>query len=181
MQTRGARLRAAAGQGVSSRAVPKTILAGSTFCIADERGDIDVPPAGLFAHDTRFLSRFVVLVNGARPELLTGRRGDPHEASYFSRNPLAGGLERDELEIVRRRRISVGLEEQVIVRNLGSRQVELDVELELAADFADIFAVKAHDFSLGAAADTTPLPGPAPAEYDPSDTSFALPTRSRTS
>ena len=166
MQTRSARLRAAAGQGVCSRAVPHTILAGSTFCIADEQGDIDLPPAGLFAHDTRFLSRFVLLVNGARPELLTGRRGDPHEASYFSRNPLAGGLERDELEIVRRRRISVGLEEHVIVRNLGSRQVELDVELELAADFADIFAVKAHDFSLGAAADTTPLPGPAPAEYD---------------
>ena len=166
MQTRSARLRAAAGQGVSSRAVPKTILAGSTFCIADERGDIDLPPAGLFAHDTRFLSRFVLLVNGARPELLTGRRGDPHEASYFSRNPLAGGLERDELEIVRRRRISVGLEEHFIVRNLGARRLELEVELELAADFADIFAVKAHDFSLGAAADTTPLPGPAPAEYD---------------
>ncbi len=144
-----------------------TILAGSTFCIADERGDIDVPPAGLFAHDTRFLSRFVLLVNGARPEILTGRRGDPHEASYFSRNPLAGGLERDELEIVRRRRISVGLEEQFVVRNLGARHVELDVELELAADFADIFAVKAHDFSLdGAAIDIAPLPGPAPADYD---------------
>ncbi len=166
MQTRSASRRAAAGQGVFSRAVPKTILAGSTFCIADERGDIDVPPAGLFAHDTRFLSRFVLLVNGARPELLTGRRGDPHAASYFSRNPLAGGLEHDELEIVRRRRISVGLEEQLIVRNLGARQVELDVELELAADFADIFAVKAHDFSLGDAVDMAPLPGPAPADYD---------------
>ena len=146
--------------------MPNTILAGSTFCIADERGDIDLPPAGLFAHDTRFLSRFVLLVNGARPELLTGRRGDPHAASYFSRNPLAGGLEQDELEIVRRRRISVGLEEQLIVRNLGARQVELEVELELAADFADIFAVKAHDFSLGDAVDMAPLPGPAPAEYD---------------
>jgi len=166
MQTRSASRRAAAGQGVFSRAVPKTILAGSTFCIADERGDIDVPPAGLFAHDTRFLSRFVLLVNGARPELLTGRRGDPHAASYFSRNPLAGGLEQDELEIVRRRRISVGLEEQLIVRNLGARHLELDVELELAADFADIFAVKAHDFSLGDAIDMAPLPGPVAAEYD---------------
>ena len=67
MQTRGRDAPRRRGQGVSSRAVPKTILAGSTFCIADERGDIDVPPAGLFAHDTRFLSRFVVLVNGARP------------------------------------------------------------------------------------------------------------------
>ena len=146
--------------------MPTTILAGSTFCIADERGDVDVPPAGLFAHDTRFLSRLVLLVNGARPELLTGRRGDPHEASYFSRNPLAGGLERDELEIVRRRRISVGLEESVVVRNLGARSLEVRAELELAADFADIFAVKAHDFSLGDASGMAPLPGPAPADYD---------------
>ena len=166
MQTRSARPSRPRGQGVSSPAVPNTILAGSTFCIADERGDIDVPPAGLFAHDTRFLSRFVLLVNGTRPELLTGRRGDPHAASYFSRNPLAGGLEHDELEIVRRRRISVGLEEQLVVRNLGARHVELDVELELTADFADIFAVKAHDFSLGDAVDMDPLPGPAPAELD---------------
>ena len=38
--------------------------------------------------------------------------------------------------------------------------LELAVELELAADFADIFAVKAHDFSLGAAADTRHCPAP---------------------
>ncbi len=146
--------------------MPNTILAGSTFCIVDENGDIDVPPAGLFAHDTRFLSRLVLLVNGTRPALLTGRRGDPHAASYVSRNPLAGGLRRDELAIVRRRRISVGIEEQLVVRNLRGRAVELDVELELEADFADIFAVKAHDFSLEAPSDREPLPGPAPVEYD---------------
>lgn len=143
-----------------------TILAGSTFCIADDRGDVDEPPAGLFAHDTRFLSRFVLLVNGARPLLLTGKRGDPHEVSFSSRNPLAGALEQDELSIARRRRVSMGLEEKLVVRNLGGRRVELDIELELAADFADIFAVKRHDFSLGAPTDAPPLPGPAPADYD---------------
>ena len=146
--------------------MPNTILAGSTFCIVDERGDIDVPPAGLFAHDTRFLSRLVLLVNGARPALLTGRRGDPHAASYVSSNPLAGGLRRDELAIVRRRRISVGIEEQLVVRNLRGRAVELELELELEADFADIFAVKANDFSLEAPSDRE-LPGPAPVEYAP--------------
>jgi glycogen debranching enzyme len=146
--------------------VPLTILAGSTFCIADDRGDVDEPPAGLFAHDTRFLSRFVLLVNGARPLLLTGKRGDPHMASFFSRNPLVGALEQDELAIVRRRRVSTGIEEQIVVRNLGRRHVELDVQLELAADFADIFAVKRHDFSLGSSIDAAPLPGPAPAGYD---------------
>ncbi|MDX6439139.1 MAG: hypothetical protein QOF45_1722 [Gaiellaceae bacterium] len=146
--------------------MPLTILAGSTFCIADDRGDVDEPPAGLFAHDTRFLSRFVLLVNGARPLLLTGKRGDPHMASFFSRNPLVGALEQDELAIVRRRRVSTGIEEQIVVRNLGRRHVELDVQLELAADFADIFAVKRHDFSLGSSIDAAPLPGPAPAGYD---------------
>ena len=32
-----------------------TILEGSTFCICDERGDLDGETCGLFADDTRFL------------------------------------------------------------------------------------------------------------------------------
>ena len=34
-----------------------TILEGSTFCICDDRGDIEGHAQGLFAEDTRFLSR----------------------------------------------------------------------------------------------------------------------------
>ena len=37
-----------------------TILEGSTFCISDERGDMGGSSGGLFAQDTRRLSRFVL-------------------------------------------------------------------------------------------------------------------------
>ena len=44
-----------------------TILEGSTFCLSDERGDIADPVMGLFADDTRFLSRWILTINGQRP------------------------------------------------------------------------------------------------------------------
>ena len=46
---------------------PLTILDGSTFCICDERGDVDGGSTGLFAADTRFVSRFVLTLDGERP------------------------------------------------------------------------------------------------------------------
>ena len=48
-----------------------TILEGSTFCICDELGDVTGYTDGLFAEDTRFLSRLQLTINGARPLLLS--------------------------------------------------------------------------------------------------------------
>ena len=45
------------------------ILDGNTFVVSDERGDIEASltdPTGLFSFDTRFLSRWVLTVNGER-------------------------------------------------------------------------------------------------------------------
>jgi len=45
------------------------ILEGNTFVVSDKRGDIEASatdPAGLFSFDTRFLSRWVLTVNGQR-------------------------------------------------------------------------------------------------------------------
>jgi hypothetical protein len=45
------------------------ILEGNTFVVSDARGDIEasaVDPTGLFSFDTRFLSRWVLTVNGDR-------------------------------------------------------------------------------------------------------------------
>ena len=50
-----------------------TILEGSTFCICDERGDLDGETCGLFADDTRSLPRQGE--RGGRPDA-TGRAGD---------------------------------------------------------------------------------------------------------
>ena len=57
------------------------ILDGNTFVVSDRRGDIEATPAdttGLFTSDTRFLSRWVLTVNGTRTDrwLVTLDKGD---------------------------------------------------------------------------------------------------------
>ena len=45
------------------------VLDGNTFVVSDERGDIEASltdPTGLFSFDTRFLSRWVLTVDGQR-------------------------------------------------------------------------------------------------------------------
>ena len=64
-----------------------TILEGSTFCICDERGDIDGDTHGLFADDTRFLSLLRLTVNGAKPLLLSSG-----VVEYFSAVQLGNSI-----------------------------------------------------------------------------------------
>lgn len=50
------------------------ILEGNTFVVSDERGDIEASrtdPTGLFSFDTRFLSTWVLTVNGERLDALS--------------------------------------------------------------------------------------------------------------
>src|SRR5258708_13461033 len=50
------------------------ILEGNTFVVSDDRGDIESSlsdPTGLFSFDTRFLSRWVLTVNGQRLNALS--------------------------------------------------------------------------------------------------------------
>ena len=79
-----------------------TILEGSTFCICDERGDIAADTSGFFAHDTRFLSRLVLRIDGASPLLLSSGRVEHFRAAFYLRN-AANGLPRDALSISRER------------------------------------------------------------------------------
>jgi glycogen debranching enzyme len=124
--------------------VPLTVLDGSTFCVCDERGDVDglATASGFFASDTRFLSRSVLTLGGARLDPLSHDHSTPHLASFVLRNPLAGGLQPNELVIERERFVGDCMEERIVVQNHSQRRVETELGLELAADFADIFVVK---------------------------------------
>jgi len=131
--------------------VALTVLEGSTFCVCDERGDVDgaASASGFFAADTRFLSRSVLTIAGERPDPLSQAQQAPHLASFVLRNPLAGGLAPDELSIERERFVGDCMEERIVVENHGRRRVAFELALELEADFADIFAVKALDPRFG--------------------------------
>jgi len=143
-----------------------TILEGSTFCLCDERGDIDVETSGFFAYDTRFLSRLVLRVDGSRPLLLSSGRVEHFAAAFFLRNANVNGLPHDALSIARERFVGTGMQERIAVRNESMERLEFELSLELAADFADIISVKLHDFALGDPEHAPPLPPPAPATHD---------------
>src|SRR5713101_2293021 len=94
-----------------------TILEGSTFCICDDLGDIAGETTGLFAFDTRFLSRFVLRIDGSAPLLLSSGRVEHFAAAFFLRNRTAGRLPHDAVSIARERFVGSGLQERIAVRN----------------------------------------------------------------
>ena len=114
-----------------------TLLDGSSFVVCDQRGDLDgvAAASGFFAADTRFLSRSVLTIDGDRGDPVAFEQGAPHVA-VFDLKWESGLSARRELFVGR------GLEEAVTVSNGSDREIEAQLTLELASDFADIFAVK---------------------------------------
>jgi glycogen debranching enzyme len=114
-----------------------TLLDGSTFVVCDRRGDVDGVSAasGFFAADTRFLSRSVLTIDGDRGSPVAFDQRAPH-VGVFDLEWETGLAVRRELFVGR------GFEEVATVWNRSDREVEAVLELELASDFADIFAVK---------------------------------------
>lgn len=151
-----------------------TILEGSTFCICDERGDIADPMNGLFARDTRFLSVLRLTVNGQPPLLLSSGKVEYFSAAFYLRNPLAGGLPQDCLSIARERFVGETMQDRISVENEAMEPVSFEFAVEVGSDFADIFAVKSHDFALGDPLHAPPLPPPAACLYDKEHSQFVL-------
>jgi glycogen debranching enzyme len=153
--------------------MPLTILEGSTFCICDERGDVVGETGGLFADDTRFLSVFRLTVNGQRPLLLSSGKVEYYSAAFYLRNPLVG-LDQDAISIMRGRFVGDGMQDHLVIENLTIEPVAFELALECGSDFADVLAVKDHDFALGDPIRADPLPPLAPARFDETDNQFIL-------
>jgi glycogen debranching enzyme len=151
-----------------------TILEGSNFCICDSNGDFSWPTSGLFAEDTRFLSELALTVNGERPLLLSAGQVEYYSAAFYLRNPLAGELEQDAVSIARHRFVGEGMQDRLHVQNQSMQPIGFELALEFGNDFADIFAVKNHDFSLGDPLRAKPLPPPVEPRYEDDDNQFVL-------
>jgi glycogen debranching enzyme len=127
------------------RARPVSILEGDTFVVSDRRGDISISPEeplGLFDGDTRYLSRWVLTVNGALPNPLS-----TDDVNYFSSQfflvPGTGTIYVDApMSIVRQRAVGGGFHEDLKVTNHKATPLDLDIRMEADADFADLFQVK---------------------------------------
>ena len=127
-----------------------TILEGSTFCLCDDLGDIREGTTGLFAEDTRYLSRLELRLDNARPLLLSSGKVEYFSAAFFLRNAVTASLAQDSIALDRRRFVgATGMTDTISVRNVGIEAASFRLGLHVEADFADIFAVKERDFALG--------------------------------
>jgi glycogen debranching enzyme len=125
---------------------------GDVFLCADAEGNLnpaDGGLAGLYAHDTRFLSEYMLLIDGKVPLLLstsTERAFMSHVD--LSNSDIHGG---DEYQVVapqqtiniRRTRVIRGrLYERVRVKSYNREPIIVRVTMTFGADFADIFEVR---------------------------------------
>jgi glycogen debranching enzyme len=121
------------------------ILEGNTFVVSDERGDIEASltdPTGLFSYDTRFLSTWILSVNGERLNALSVDDLNYYEARFFL-VPGTGTVYVDsKLSVIRRRAVGNGFREELTILNHDEAPVTLKVRLDAASDFADLFEVK---------------------------------------
>lgn len=140
-----------AGNGVSGEAPPRvsadggttTLVAGTSFCLSAVGGDVDPGGVqGLFVDDTRVVSGWRLRVDGAPVEPLGVVEGERFRATFVGRTPPRTGRADATLLVERTRSVGDGMVEEVRIRNLAAEAVGLTVELEVEADFADLFEVK---------------------------------------
>ena len=120
-----------------------TLVEGSSFCISSAAGNIDEgTPTGLFVRDTRVVSEWVLEIDGAPLEPLTVSVPDPFRATFVTRARPRPGHAESTLLVLRDRLVGDGMRETVRVRNLGREAAGMTMELQVTADFADLFEVK---------------------------------------
>ncbi len=122
------------------------ILEGNTFVVSDGRGDIDASPTdptGFFSFDTRFLSSWVLTVDGERLNALATDDLRYFESRFFL-VPGTGTVYVDAtLSVIRQRAVTTeGFTEEVTVLNHRDEAVRLALRMDAASDFADLFEVK---------------------------------------
>jgi glycogen debranching enzyme len=122
-----------------------SVLEGNIFVVSDRGGNIDASSAplhGLFAWDTRLLSRWVLTVNGSVPQVLSTDDLHYYLIQFFLAPSSETSYVDPEVSIMRRRAVGAGFREDLLIRNETPRPVELELRLDAGADFADLFEVR---------------------------------------
>jgi glycogen debranching enzyme len=121
------------------------ILEGNTFVVSDTRGDIEASltdPTGLFSFDTRFLSEWILTIDGKRLNALSTDDLQYFETRFFL-VPGTGTVYVDsKLSVIRQRSVGEGFHEVLTILNHDEEPVDLEVRLSAGNDFADLFEVK---------------------------------------
>jgi glycogen debranching enzyme len=132
---------------------PRVLKGDDTFAVLDHSGDAHaVPggPEGLYHRDTRHLSRLELTVSGRKPLLLSSAVSDDGAMLTCDLTnpdlPATAGRRAVEKDLVHLRRSTFLRNgvcyERLAVRNHGEQPLRVEVGLQVAADFADLFEVR---------------------------------------
>ncbi|MCW3845377.1 amylo-alpha-1,6-glucosidase, partial [Micromonospora yasonensis] len=121
------------------------LLDGNTFVVSKESGDIDASPAiptGLFSFDTRFLSKWILSINGQRVNALTIEEVEYFQNRFVVVPALPTPLVDVNVSAIRDRSIGGSFTERLTLINHEPEPVELRVRIDVESDFADLFEIK---------------------------------------
>ena len=122
-----------------------SVFDGSTFVTSDARGDLVAAPQrlhGFFAEDTRFLSRWVLTLDGIRLDSLSVGDMDYFAAQFFLIPPTGSIHENPRVSVMRRRLVAESWIEEIVVMNHADDVLDIDLGVEVGTDFADLFEIK---------------------------------------
>ncbi|RZU49400.1 glycogen debranching enzyme [Krasilnikovia cinnamomea] len=121
------------------------ILDGNHFVVSDGRGDIEASPTdpdGFFANDTRYLSTWVLTVDGHQLSALSVDDLQYFETRFFLVVGTGTVYVDAKVSVIRHRTISDGFQERVSVLNHADEPAKLTLKIAAGSDFADLFEVK---------------------------------------
>ncbi|HVS49073.1 MAG TPA: glycogen debranching N-terminal domain-containing protein, partial [Candidatus Dormibacteraeota bacterium] len=135
---------------------------GATFLVTDQQGSIplDAHDYGLYASDTRFLSRHELRLNGRRPESVASvRLSYQHARWHMIADNVAGfgGDMRDARVAITVDRLVSGhrLHEDLSLQTFGRSELSVLLEIALESDFADLFEVRQRQWQRRADLNTS--------------------------
>jgi len=124
-----------------------TVLEGNNFLVADAHGDVSGGSEGLYYNDTRYLSRWRLLLNGEPPQLLSSDTVDFYSGAVFLQNPPTPQMPAGAVSLIRDLFVGEGgMQNTLHVENHLLESVVLELRLDFDFDFLDLFEVKAREY-----------------------------------
>ncbi len=126
------------------------IKEGDLFLLTNREGEIPRENSsgfGLYHQDTRYLSTYEVFLEDAKPIVLLSTAELGFSAEQEMTNPLIYShlgrpIVRQTIAIRRERLVDGSVQERVFVTNFNVFRISLNLRIDLAADFVDIFEVR---------------------------------------
>lgn len=121
-----------------------TLKGNEVFLVGRAHDGTGLDESGLYLRDTRFLSQFDIRLNGIAPETLSTRTDSGRRATIVMTNPEADAISapRHSIAVEQRIELTEVASVSMTVQNYHREAINLELSIDIASDFLDMFAVR---------------------------------------